>query len=349
MTVSLMPAVVEQRRGPSQSPTFASSLPSPNRSATPPFLRFNDGEATPPPPTLSSSCLETRLFYVRVSPCTSDAAPPFLTLSHLRREMGASLDINGARIPASEPTSVPLRRDRVDRGTAEVTYVSTDGVRLTGAVDFEVCDDRGNLMLCGSLERMEAPWCNGAIEFDHHQGQSSDKDPKTGWSMGCYLAASIGSTPFVQPTKFGVSSTPSIEVYIAGCFAGIPLILTQTLQLSPRGRVIRLGALDSIPEDEETTGEELSKNDGLVRHRVPSSTTASEDETNVYDPDMPIGYSYHPEGWYSEEDGQLSWFNAGVRVGLGIGLGMCVGVGIGVGLLMNSYQATTRTFKRRFF
>lgn len=52
---------------------------------------------------------------------------------------------------------------------------------------------------------------------------------------------------------------------------------------------------------------------------------------------------------YPGEDGQLTWFNAGVRVGVGIGLGMCLGVGIGVGLLMRSYQATTRNFRRRFF
>ncbi|KAK4490326.1 hypothetical protein RD792_000996 [Penstemon davidsonii] len=47
------------------------------------------------------------------------------------------------------------------------------------------------------------------------------------------------------------------------------------------------------------------------------------------------------------EDGELSWFNAGVRVGVGIGLGVCVGLGIGVGLLVRTYQTTTRTFKRR--
>lgn len=47
------------------------------------------------------------------------------------------------------------------------------------------------------------------------------------------------------------------------------------------------------------------------------------------------------------EDGELSWFNAGVRVGVGIGLGICLGVGIGVGLLVRTYQGTTRTFKRR--
>lgn len=52
--------------------------------------------------------------------------------------------------------------------------------------------------------------------------------------------------------------------------------------------------------------------------------------------------------YVDEEDGELSWFNAGVRVGVGIGLGLCVGVGIGVSLLVRSYQATTRNFKRRF-
>lgn len=48
------------------------------------------------------------------------------------------------------------------------------------------------------------------------------------------------------------------------------------------------------------------------------------------------------------EDGELSWFNAGVRVGVGIGLGIFLGVGIGVSLLARSYQTTTRKFKRSF-
>lgn len=49
-----------------------------------------------------------------------------------------------------------------------------------------------------------------------------------------------------------------------------------------------------------------------------------------------------------EDGGEVSWFNAGVRVGVGLGLGICVGVGIGVSLLVRSYQTTTRNFKRRF-
>ncbi|KAJ0964207.1 hypothetical protein J5N97_029329 [Dioscorea zingiberensis] len=296
----------------------------------------------PPPP---SSWLEIRLFYVRISPCPVDSVPPRLTLSHLRREMGVSLEINGGRVPSSDPTALTLRCDRLDRDAAEVTYVSTDLVRLTGAVEFEVTDDKGFLILCGSLERMEVPWGNGSIGLDRgHTQASSDKDIKTGWGMDCYSAASIASSAFVQP-KLGISS-PSIEVYIAGCCSGHPLILSQTIQLSPRCRT-KPGMLDAIPEDEETMERELRNSDGLLRHRRSSSSVA-EGEVDEYDQEK-AGHNYYPEGWYTDDDGQLSWFNAGVRVGVGIGLGMCVGIGIGVGLLMRSYQATTRTFKRRFF
>lgn len=67
-----------------------------------------------------------------------------------------------------------------------------------------------------------------------------------------------------------------------------------------------------------------------------------------YEAEQKAGYGFYSD-MYPGEDGQLTWFNAGVRVGVGIGLGMCVGVGIGVGLLMRSYQATTRNLRRRFF
>ncbi|XP_020114805.1 uncharacterized protein At1g01500 [Ananas comosus] len=295
----------------------------------------------------SAAWLEIRLFYVRVAPCAVEAAPPRLTLAHLRREAGAALEINGARVPAAERTAVALRRDRLDRAGAGATYVGTDGVRLAGAaLEFEVSDDRGNLILCGALERVEAPWSNGAIGFPDHLPCSSDRDPRTGWSMDCYSAASIASSAFAQP-KLGISS-PSIEVYVAGCFAGVPLILSQTIQLSPRRKPVRPGGLDSIPEDEDTSGRGQSSSESSIPRRA-SSAVGEEEEENEYDPEMKVGHNYYPDGWYTDEDGQLSWFNAGVRVGVGIGLGMCVGIGIGVGLLMRSYQATTRSFKRRFF
>lgn len=272
-------------------------------------------------PSPPSASFEIRLFYVRFSPCVVDAVPDLLTLSHLRRQTGAGLEINGSRIPASETASVSLRRDRIDRESSEVTYVSTDSVRVSGAVDFEVLD-KEDLVLCGLVEMVE----NGS---------------KLGWSMDCFAAA--GSSVFFQP-KLGISS-PSVEVYVAGCCSGFPLILTKTIQLSPRRKPARHATLDAIPEDEETDKEQKKLNGFSLGHQP---VAVPEEEVDGYDSEGKLKYDIYSENRYSDDDGQLSWFNAGVRVGVGIGLGMCLGIGIGVGLLMRSYQATTRTFKRKF-
>lgn len=294
--------------------------------------RFMNGPTLQQP---SSGWLEIRLFYVRIAPCAVQTVPDHLTLRHLRREIGVSLEINNARIPPSETANITLRRDRVDKESSEVTYVSTDNVRVTGAVEFEVLEDE-EMILCGSLERMESSWSNGSLGSDKNGSSSA-----TGWSMDCYIAS--GSSTFLQP-KMGISS-PSIEVYIAGCCSSVPVILTKTIQISPRRKVSRHGMLDAIPEDEETEKEQLREN-GFVRQRKIPITEAEVDE---YESDGKLGHGYYSDDMYYGEDGQLTWFNAGVRVGVGIGLGMCLGVGIGVGLLMRSYQATTRNFRRRFF
>lgn len=99
-------------------------------------------------------------------------------------------------------------------------------------------------------------------------------------------------------------------------------------------------SLDAIPENETTE----SQKDGtpgldlqLAEYR--NYKPESEEEYN----DMYWRRAQYIDG----EDGELSWFNAGVRVGVGIGLGICLGVGIGVGLFVRTYQTTTRNFKRR--
>lgn len=58
-------------------------------------------------------------------------------------------------------------------------------------------------------------------------------------------------------------------------------------------------------------------------------------------------YLYSGVDYFEGEDGELSWFNAGVRVGVGIGLSICVGIGLGVGLLVRTYQGPTHNFRRR--
>lgn len=210
-------------------------------------------------PSLTHSAgFEIWLFYVRIVPCVIESVPDHLILRHLRREIGVSLEINGSRIPASDLSILTFRRDRVDKESSEVTYVSTDTVRITGGVEFEVYE-KEDMVLCGCLEQMETNWVNGNVGLEI--------DSRTGWSMDCYLAASIGSgsSAFFQP-KLGFSS-PSIEVYIAGCCSGVPVILTKTIQVSPRQKTTRHATLDAIPEDEEI-GKEQKTGNALIQRKV---------------------------------------------------------------------------------
>ncbi|CAL0308439.1 unnamed protein product [Lupinus luteus] len=288
-------------------------------------------------PSLNRSAfLEIKLFYVRISPCLIDRLPDHLTLHHPHRQIGVSLQINGSRVPAaSAAPPLTLRRDRVDRETSEVTYVSTDSVRVTGSLEFEVYEKEGLLFLCGSLERLEADYGNAGST--------------AGWEIECHVAAGSvgsGSSAFFRP-KLGVSA-PSIEVYVAGCCSGVPVILSKTIQMSPRRRVPRHATLDAIPENEEMMmmEKEYKGMIGLIPHGKLQDTGSEVDD---YESDGKMGHGFYTHEMYAGEDGQLTWFNAGVRVGVGIGLGMCLGIGVGVGLLMRSYQTTTRNFKRRFF
>ncbi|KAE9615816.1 hypothetical protein Lal_00017785 [Lupinus albus] len=276
-----------------------------------------------------SPCLEIKLFYVRISHSLIHRLPNHLTLSHPHRQIGVSLQINGSRFPAaSDAPPLTLRRDRVDRDSSEVTYVSTDSVHVTGSIEFEVYEKEGLLFLCGSLEA------------DYGNAGSTP-----GWEIECHVAAGSGSSTFFRP-KVGVSA-PSIEVYIAGCCSGVPVILSKTIQMSPRRRMARHTTLDTIPENEEMMiQKEYKEMIRLIPHAKLQDTGSEVDE---YESDGKMGHGFYTREMYAGEDGQLTWFNAGVRVGVGIGLGMCLGIGVGVGLLMRSYQTTTRNFKRRFF
>ncbi|KAM1264558.1 hypothetical protein ACFX2J_034344 [Malus domestica] len=73
------------------------------------------------------------------------------------------------------------------------------------------------------------------------------------WSMSCESDI-VASTGFFKGRQFmGPESTsPSIEVYIAGSFSGTPIILTKTSLLGLWKKHARKGLLDSIPEYEAT-------------------------------------------------------------------------------------------------
>ncbi|PSS29428.1 hypothetical protein CEY00_Acc07044 [Actinidia chinensis var. chinensis] len=281
-----------------------------------------------PTTKVSLSWLDLKVFYVRITKCgIDDTTPENLTLNHVPLYRDTLLEINSVRTSIySDGVSSLLRRDRLDKKSEEVTFVSTDSIRVSRGVKFEVFD-KDVLLLSGVLEFCTS---NGGLG-----GESECHDQK--WSMNCESELVAGNG-FLKgkPYTSLVSGSPRIEVYVAGWFAGSPIVLTRTLQLSLRKKQMRNRNLDSIPEYDAAE----SQKDGPSTLQVsdyPNYKPENEAYTRLY-----AGTEYL-EG----EDGELSWFNAGVRVGVGIGLGVCLGLGIGVGLLVRTYQGTTRNFRRR--
>ncbi|XP_073005057.1 uncharacterized protein At1g01500-like [Typha latifolia] len=278
----------------------------------------------------SSPWLDLKVFYVRVSNCEIDeSTPDHLTLNHIPLTPDTVIEVNGRRSSIySECVSSSLRRDRVDKTSEEATFVSTDSIRMTGSVRFQVFD-KDDLLLMGDLELCNS---NGVI--------GEPKGCSKRWNMKCQ--STTASSGFWKGKQYmsPESPHPVIEVYVAGCFSGDPIILTKTLQLGLRKKHQMKVTLNSIPEYETT---------GLEKEALyEDSLKVSEYQEYEPDNDVELDYNsmYSRSDYIEGEDGELSWFNAGVRVGVGIGLGICLGIGIGVGLLVRTYQSTTRNFRR---
>ncbi|KAF8068533.1 hypothetical protein N665_1145s0001 [Sinapis alba] len=277
----------------------------------------------------SSSLLDLRVFYVRISNFKVDeSTPEVLTITHIPLDPDSLLEINGVRMSIySQGVSSQLRRDRVDKISEAATFISTDNIRLSGSVKFEVYD-RDELVLSGTLEM---------------SGGSSNSVKR--WGMNCEAEVTAGGCGFLKEKHVGCSELssllPSVEVYVTGCFSGTPIISTKTLQLGFRKKKSRGSALGSIPEYEAGESQKGSSSE-LDFQATEYGSYKQEDYEGEYD-DMYMRREYVD----GEDGGEMSWFNAGVRVGVGIGLGVCVGLGIGVGLLVRTYQSTSRNFRRR--
>ncbi|XP_057724204.1 uncharacterized protein At1g01500-like [Arachis stenosperma] len=270
----------------------------------------------------SLPCFDIRVFLVRV--CKSDldnSAPEVLKLKCVSPNPGTLLKVNGVRAAMqSEGVSSLLKRDRVDKKSKEVTFVSTDSIKMSSNVKFEVFD-KDVLLVSGVLELCNS---NGSVN-----GQR--------WSMNCESII-IPGTSFFKSKKFMLpgSTLPTIEVYIAGSFLDTPIVLTKTLHLSSQIKHTRMGTFSTNLENE------TSAPSTFTLQAADNMSEKPEEEDNNID-------LYQRRAYVAaeEEDGEVSWFNAGVRVGVGIGLSVCIGIGIGVGVLVKTYQGTTRNFRRR--
>jgi hypothetical protein len=190
----------------------------------------------------SSPWLDLKVFYIRVSNCVvNESAPEHLTLNHTPLSPDTVVEVNGQRSSMhTEFISSTLRRDRVDTRTEEATFVSTDNIRMTGSVRFQVFG-KSDLLLTGDLELCNA---NGVV------GESKNSSKK--WNMKCQSATSGNGFLRGKLSTGSESANPVIEVYIAGTFSGTPIILTKTIQIISRRKSEMKLKLDSIPENEAT-------------------------------------------------------------------------------------------------
>lgn len=193
---------------------------------------------------LSSPWFELRVFYVRVSNFkVDDSTPEFLTVSHIPLSLDTLLEFNGTKNSIyPDGVSSILRRDRADKKSEEATFVSTDSIRLTGSVKFQVFD-KDDLILSGVLEFSNS---NGLVGESKHNARQ--------WTMNCEsnITACTGFLKGKQQLGGPELPAPTIEVYVAGCFSGNPIILTKTLKPSFLKKHLRKGVLDAIPENETT-------------------------------------------------------------------------------------------------
>lgn len=182
--------------------------------------------------------LDLRVFYVRVSKCEiDDSTPEFLTLNHIPLNHDTLLEVNGARASIyADGVTTLLRRDRLDKRSEEATFVSTDSVKVTGSVKFEVFD-KDTLVIAGVLNMTDV----------NKSGANSSK-----WSVDFESDTVSGSSFFKGSHHHHHPSPPKIEVYVAGCFIGNPIVLTKTLQLGPWKKMRRKSLLDTIPEYESS-------------------------------------------------------------------------------------------------
>lgn len=313
--------------------------------------------------TPHASWFDVRVVYVRVSACccSEDVAPEALSLRFPPRNIGTALELNGGRISPSEEAVLVLRRDRVDPESAEATYLSTDYVRTSGPLSFQVFF-KDQALVGGTLEQQQqsSDEANSPVE---QQGDDSGGCKSTTlvksigggrrpWSLDCTCVVGQAGCVFSKTRLDDYSSflssslLPAMEVCLVGRHLGTPVILSQTVHLTAARRRSnrQTNTLDVIPE-----AEELGKLGSLMmidELALRTNSSSFRDFTDKVAAGQ--GYGLEGGGYEDGDDGQMTWFNTGVRVGVGLGLGMCLGVGIGVGLIARTLHATSRTLRKGF-
>jgi len=275
---------------------------------------------------------DIKVFYIKIDACGFDPAPGSLTVHYAPRSSSTELEINGKRIRPSASAFLTLRRNGIDENASVATYVSTDVTRTTGKVCFDVCV-REETLICGTLER------KGSVKDDD---VTQLRQPS--WTVDFCCALDYPSK--WSSTKPNINKFPCLELYIAGRAGSSAMVLTGTEQLIPRRKRARHGVtLDVIPEGNDYENSIFNSAD---HDRLENEETFMElDDTSIA---MMCDAATERlialfEPWEVQcfKCSQLSWLNAGLRLGVGFVLGACLGLGVGVVILfMRTYEARIR-------
>jgi len=256
------------------------------------------------------SAFEAQAFFIRTKGAGNmDSWPDVLTVRGVTsgEKASTSVEVNGSQVSINK-LKLYVRRDK------PCCYISTDTWSVTEKTVFELCDQNDVWLMC-VLSPVE-------------------KDGRSTWTLQCRLSEESNAKQ-AQPRW-----EMDIEVSLVGKFQDCPCFLSQTAHTTRRiCRSLKTPALKAINED--TDKEFLSPDDLEKKEDFAFIPDFSEKFEETY---RALGGT----GSFSEgETGELTWFNAGLRIGVGVGLGICLGAGLGAGILARSYQMTANSLKKR--
>jgi len=129
-----------------------------------------------------------------------------------------------------------------------------------------------------------------------------------------------------------------VEVSLVGKFKNTPCFLSKNAKSTRKiSRTPKVPSLQAINEDQYDQAFQANSVDGK-KALFPDFSEQFEETYRALG-----GVGNLSDG----ETGDLTWFNAGLRIGVGVGLGICLGAGLGAGILVRSYQVTANSLKRR--
>mmetsp|Transcript_4304 Transcript_4304/g.11134 ORF Transcript_4304/g.11134 Transcript_4304/m.11134 type:complete len:283 (-) Transcript_4304:64-912(-) len=265
----------------------------------------------PASPSGMADAFETQAFFVRTKGAGNiESWPDVLTVRGVAEQNDAStsVEVNGSRVRVND-MKLYLRRDK------PCCYVCTDVWVFSESVALEICDK-------------DDVWLQCVLKLH------PDEENGSSWTLQCKLEEEPEGGD-VQPRW-----ELNLEVSLVGKVDGFPCFLSQTAKTTRKIRAGRRPSMKSITEDENassTVEEHLEKEQNSIL-QMPDFAKQFEQAYS----------SLGGQGTLTEGgEGELTWFNAGLRIGVGVGLGICLGAGLGAGILMRSYQATTSSLKRR--